>query len=441
MTTTPRLGIPLISGQQAQPEITHNTMVVLLQALAGGAIDQRNNPPGAPTDGACYIVGALPTGAFTGHAHAIAVFFAGWYFIPGYDNDGVIIPMSAAQNGLSIFNNSTMELWAWETSSWVVITGGTGASRLIDLLDVAVTETATEDGDFLCWDETAGAWVPRPIAIPTTGELGARRLEDLDDVNVMDSGTQDGDVLTWDETTGRWVAAPPTIASSGGGGGFTTLKELLDVSVGESALEDGDFLVWDQTRHKWIALPVSFPSEGIPALESLPDVSIVTPADGDVLTYDTPTGKWIASPPSGSSGGAALLKDLLDVAVGDTSVEDGDFLMWDDSAQKWIAAPIVFPSPSSGEGGGTTVRGFQAQATHPQQSYLTAGQTAPASAQNIAIATPILVSAPMVLDNMTFRSAGVGGSKDMEWRLYEDVGSNFAVEIPGANGTHTYVAG
>jgi hypothetical protein len=242
MTTTPKLGIPLISSQQASPEITHNQMVVLLQALAGGAKEERNSPPVSPAEGDCYIVGGVPTGAFIGHTHAIAVYFGGWNFIPGYDDDGVIIPMTAAQNGLSIFNNDTGELWAWETSSWVVVTGGTGASRLIDLLDVMVSETASENGDYLVWNEAAGKWVNQN---------------------------------------------PPR------------LIDLSDVAASETSTIDGDFLAWDDGLQKWVPTPINFPSEaGVPNLSDLPDVDIVSPIDGDVLTFDQLSGKWVAAPPA-----------------------------------------------------------------------------------------------------------------------------------------------
>lgn len=315
MTTTPKFGIPLISGQQNQPEVTHNQMVVVMQALAGGAIAEQNAPPGSPTEGDCYIVGAIPTGAWSGHAHAIAIYFGGWLFVPGFDNDGVIIPMTAAQNGLSIFNNDTTELWAWQTSSWIVVTGGTGASRLIDLLDVLVSETGTENGDALVWNESAGKWIARELS-----------LSNLVDVQVTETSTIDGDVLAWDDAAQAWVPMAISIPSEGA----QALKDLTDVHVGESALEDGDFLVWDNAILKWVAMPINFPSEGVPNLSDLPDVHIVSPVDGDVLTYDGVTHKWIAEPggaPITSSGAgsdpAPTMTKLTAVGSGNYFPPDG----------------------------------------------------------------------------------------------------------------------
>jgi hypothetical protein len=246
MTTTPKFGIPLISSQQSQPEVTHNQMVVLLQALAGGAKEERSSPPVSPAAGDCYIISGTPSGAWVGHTHAIAIYYGGWNYVPGFDDDGVVIPMTAAQNGLSIFNNATGELWAWQTSSWIVVTGGTGASRLIDLLDVLVSETASENGDYLVWDDASGKWVNR----------NPPRLVDLSDVAASETSTIDGDFLAWDDAAQKWVPTPINLPSDS----TPALMDLPDVHVGESALEDGDYLSWNNAIQKWVARPTAFAS-------------------------------------------------------------------------------------------------------------------------------------------------------------------------------------
>jgi hypothetical protein len=88
----------------------------------------------------------------------------------------------------------------------------------------------------------------------------------------------------------------------------------------------------------------------------------------------------------------------------------------------------------------TVPLGLVAQAGHPLAN-VAAAQTAPASAQNVAIAMPVLLWAPMQLQDVTFRSAGVGGSKTMEWRLYVDVGTALLNEVVGAHCTgYTWTA-
>ncbi len=119
MTTTAILGIPLIDSQQAQPEVTHNTAVVMLQAIALGAIRRTNNPPGSPADGDTYIVGSTPTGAWAGKANKIATRFDGaWVFVPGVDSNGTNIPMGVSQIGLTVFSQEEGGLVSWSGAAW-----------------------------------------------------------------------------------------------------------------------------------------------------------------------------------------------------------------------------------------------------------------------------------------------------------------------------------
>ncbi len=118
MTTTPKLGIPLISSQQAQPEVTHNTAVAMLQALALGAIAIQNAPPGAPADGDTYIIGTAGSGAWAGKSNKIATFLGGWIYIPGVDSNGAAIAMGVAQTGLTIYLRSTGGQMTWSGAYW-----------------------------------------------------------------------------------------------------------------------------------------------------------------------------------------------------------------------------------------------------------------------------------------------------------------------------------
>lgn len=120
MATSPKWGIPYIAEGQAAPEVTHNQAVNMLQMIRlGGVIDLQNGPPGSPVEGAVYIVGTVPTGAWIGHANALAGFYGGaWVFVPGVDDDGTIIPMGAAQAGLTMFNITTGANVTWDGAAW-----------------------------------------------------------------------------------------------------------------------------------------------------------------------------------------------------------------------------------------------------------------------------------------------------------------------------------
>ena len=84
MSTTPRLSLPHLAPGQAQKELFHNESLEILDALVSAAVEQPPlaHPVAEPVVGACYIVGASPAGAWSGHANHIASFTqGGWRFI------------------------------------------------------------------------------------------------------------------------------------------------------------------------------------------------------------------------------------------------------------------------------------------------------------------------------------------------------------------------
>lgn len=124
MTTTPKFGIPLIASQQAQPEVTHNQMVLLIQSILGGVKAQQNAPPGGPADGDVYLVGTAGSGAWAGKNNKIAMYYGGWSFVPGLDSVGVDIPMGVNHEGLEVWNQALDARYRWSGTAWAPLTSG-----------------------------------------------------------------------------------------------------------------------------------------------------------------------------------------------------------------------------------------------------------------------------------------------------------------------------
>lgn len=80
---TPRFGMPMLFAGQSQKETTVNEALVVLDMLVSGGVQGvRNSPPSTPVAGQVWIVGNLPTGAFSGQTHALAGWSeGGWRFI------------------------------------------------------------------------------------------------------------------------------------------------------------------------------------------------------------------------------------------------------------------------------------------------------------------------------------------------------------------------
>ncbi|MCJ9752141.1 DUF2793 domain-containing protein [Neorhizobium sp. BETTINA12A] len=78
--TTANLNMPFILPSQAQKHVTHNESLLRLDALVHLTItEELENPPGAPAEGACYLVATAPTGAWAGKTGHIASWQDGYW--------------------------------------------------------------------------------------------------------------------------------------------------------------------------------------------------------------------------------------------------------------------------------------------------------------------------------------------------------------------------
>ena len=82
---TPNLLLPYLIASQAQKHVTHNEALRLLDGLTQLAVEDRDlaAPPGAPAEGACWIVGSGATGEWTGWDGDVAMWADGaWLRLP-----------------------------------------------------------------------------------------------------------------------------------------------------------------------------------------------------------------------------------------------------------------------------------------------------------------------------------------------------------------------
>lgn len=82
--TTARFALPLIAPGQAQKELFHNEALLRIDTLLQPVVEAvaLDEPPAAPATGQCWVVGATPSGAWAGQAHAIAAWTdGGWRFV------------------------------------------------------------------------------------------------------------------------------------------------------------------------------------------------------------------------------------------------------------------------------------------------------------------------------------------------------------------------
>lgn len=74
--TTPILGMDELAASQAQPELTVNEALRILEALSPLVVADKDlaTPPGSPADGDRYIIAAAPTGDWAGHQEKVALY-------------------------------------------------------------------------------------------------------------------------------------------------------------------------------------------------------------------------------------------------------------------------------------------------------------------------------------------------------------------------------
>jgi len=101
---TARLSLPLLQPGQAQKEMVHNEALALLDiAVQGGAVAAgANAPPANPVPGDCWILGAAPQGAWSGHPNQVAGWTAaGWRFVAPCEGMRLWI---ASDSGFALFS-------------------------------------------------------------------------------------------------------------------------------------------------------------------------------------------------------------------------------------------------------------------------------------------------------------------------------------------------
>jgi hypothetical protein len=108
MTQSARFGIAMLQAAQLQKETTVNEGFAALDIAVSAAVDGFlvNAPPASPGVGDCHVIGASPTGAWAGHAMALAGYTAGgWRFIAPFE-------------GLSVLENSSGEQATFRAGAW-----------------------------------------------------------------------------------------------------------------------------------------------------------------------------------------------------------------------------------------------------------------------------------------------------------------------------------
>ncbi len=106
---TNRIGMPYMASAQAQKELVHNEAITLADLMIQPVVlgIGINAPPANPAEGACWVIGAAPIGAWVSHQGEIAGWTSGgWRFV---------VP----QNGFAVWNVADGTLVRYSGSQWI----------------------------------------------------------------------------------------------------------------------------------------------------------------------------------------------------------------------------------------------------------------------------------------------------------------------------------
>lgn len=110
-SATSRHSLPILFTGQAQKEFIVNEALARLDLLAHPCvIDERADPPAAPTAGDCYLVSSNATGVWAGHGAALAGWDGTqWTIVP--PSEGMLV-REASQNLWLVFSGGWQRIAA-----------------------------------------------------------------------------------------------------------------------------------------------------------------------------------------------------------------------------------------------------------------------------------------------------------------------------------------
>ena len=334
MTTSPTLGLTLMTASQAAKEVLFNEFLLAFDSLYRGVVisSTLTSPPGSPSEGDCYIIAGSPTGAWSGQANNITFYFNGWQFI-------------TAKNEMRLYDegSSCWRVYHSGSSTWDAEPAST-VSVLDDLTNVEGTPT---DGQVLTYRTSDSHWKPQTPVGDGPSMLGVNVQTASYTLVLSDAGK----LVTITDATANNLTIPlnssvafpvdTVIEVQQGGAGTTTLVATAGVtlvSLGGVLALPGQYAIARLVKtatNVWTAVLSGTATAGI--LTGLTDVNITTGSgvDGYLVYWNNTAGKFELK-----AAAAGALSGLTDVTVTEGSGIDGFVLYWNNSATKWEAKAL-----------------------------------------------------------------------------------------------------
>ena len=256
MDDTPNLGLPYIMAAQSQKHVTHNEAIRALDAMVQLAVLDRDlaAPPGSPAEGARYIVGGSPTGAWSDHADEVAAY-----------QDGAWMLYAPVEGWIAWIADEDVAV-VWDGTTWSALTtgGGSGSGSFTTLAINGATADTTNrlslnapatllnhDGAGHQLKINKAAAGDTASLLYQTGFSGRAEMglagDDDFHFKVSPNGSDWNEAIVIDKDSGE-VSFPNT-SLGGGGGAPTTAEYIVKAANGglsaERVLTDTATVAWD----------------------------------------------------------------------------------------------------------------------------------------------------------------------------------------------------
>ena len=145
---TPNLGIPTLTEGATNSEATANSALLRLDGVVSCRVEDRDltAPPGSPSEGDTYIVGASATGDWAGQDATIAIYTnAAWVFVTPVGGQTIFVH----DEKLFMVYSSQESLWyapgnIWTTTeTWSGQYGSGGTKLYTKVIDIGALPNAT----------------------------------------------------------------------------------------------------------------------------------------------------------------------------------------------------------------------------------------------------------------------------------------------------------
>lgn len=199
ISTGPNLGLLINAATGDQHDTAFRKFLRAFDALVLLMVKSRTlaAPPGSPANGDRYIVGPSPTGAWSGHANAVAVWTTDDPAAPSGEWE-FYVPNA----GFMAYSLADLAFYGYSSGAWSFL----GSSTLASDTDVAIASPL--NNDVLTYETSSSKWKNKPST------AGSSTL--ASDTDVVIASPANNDVLTYETSSSKWKNKPSTGGSFGG---------------------------------------------------------------------------------------------------------------------------------------------------------------------------------------------------------------------------------